>query len=601
MDGLDPRRVRAMMNRGELPNFTRLVDLGQMSEMESTCPPISPVAWSSFMTGVNPGKHNIFDFLNRDLHSLRPELSSARISSPVRTRWRQHAPEIAGLRKSRPFWHLLADRGILSAALRVPITFPPEPFGGLSLAAMCVPDLRGTQGTFTVFEEVGSGQTLTGGQRVEVVFQNGRAETRLDGPRIDEQFLSIPLAFRWSPSQPDLLLLDVSGETLRLQRGVHSPWVRLFFRSGWRRIHGIARFLLTGPSPAFRLYVTPIQIDPEHPALPIGHPAAFPIYLAKLIGPFATLGLAEDTWARNEGILDESSFQAQADSIQAEREAMFFALLNRMPRGFLTCVFDLPDRIQHLFWADRATADNAIDTAYRRMDNLLGQTLDRLDPQSLLFVMSDHGFAAFRRGVNLNAWLRDHGWLTLKPDAADADFLGAIDWTRTRAYSFGLSGIHLNLRGRESQGLVNPEEAVDLKESIRNLLMDLIDPIDGTRAILQVYDNKTIYTGPYAENGPDLVVGFADGYRASWDNAVGAVAPTVFSDNTRHWCGDHCVDRSLVPALIACNRPFHAPAGKPPSILDLAPTILKLFGITPPAYMDGTAWTGFETRHAKTT
>jgi predicted AlkP superfamily phosphohydrolase/phosphomutase len=601
MDGLDPRRVQSMMDRGELPNFARLGHSGRISEMTSSCPPISPVAWSSFMTGVNPGKHNIFDFLNRDLRSLRPELSSARISSPARHRWRQPAAEITGLRKSQPFWHLLMNHGVFSAALRVPITFPPEPFGGLSLSAMCVPDLRGSQGTFTVFEEAGSGRSLTGGQRIEVVFQNGRADTLLEGPRFGNKSLSVPLVFHWASSQPDLLLLNVSGETLRLQRGVHSPWVRLSFRSGWRRIHGIARFQFTGPSPTFRLYVTPVQIDPEHPALPIGNPASFPIYLAKLIGPFATLGLAEDTWARNEGVLDEAGFQAQAESIQAEREAMFFALLDRIPRGFLTCVFDLPDRIQHLFWADQATADNAIAKAYRQMDVLLGQTLDRLDPESLLWVMSDHGFASFRRGVNLNAWLRDHGWLTLKPDATDADFLGAIDWSRTRAYSFGLSGIYLNLRGREAQGIVNPDEVSDLKNKILTRLSQLTDPLNGSTAIVQVYDNHTIYTGPYAGNGPDLIVGFADGYRASWENAVGAVSATVFSDNTRHWCGDHCVDRSLVPAFLACNRPFNSPDGKSPSILDLAPTILHLFGITPPGYMDGTILTGFELPHANQT
>ena len=255
MDGLDPRRVRALMDRGELPNFQQLSSLGQMTEMESTCPPISPVAWSSFMTGVNPGKHNIFDFLNRDLRSLRPELSSARITTPLRRRFRQPATEVALLRKSRPFWAILGDQGVFSAALRVPITFPPEPFNGLSLAAMCVPDLRGTQGTFSVYEESGSGRPLTGGQRVEVTFQNGRSQTQLEGPRIGEHALSIPLTIQWTPQQPDRLILQVGGETLRLDRGVHSAWIRLSFRFGLRRIRGIARFQLTGPSPLFRLYV----------------------------------------------------------------------------------------------------------------------------------------------------------------------------------------------------------------------------------------------------------------------------------------------------------------------------------------------------------
>lgn len=586
LDGLDPAVAARLMDRGELPALTSLRASGTFAQLGTTCPPISPVAWSSFATGVNPGKHNIFDFLGRDLRTCRPELSSTRIATGRRGPWRRQVSEIELRRKSKPFWTILGEHGVFSTILRVPITFPPEPFRGLLLSGMCVPDLRGTQGSSTVFESgARTGATSsTGGIRIPVTVNGGRIRTSLPGPPSDGGSLDVPVEIRLATS-PGSAELRVCGQTLRLKAGAYSDWAPLTFGRGLRRVHGICRFLLQSTAPEFRLYVTPIQIDPERPAMPISHPPYYAAYLGKLHGPFATLGLAEDTWALSEGVIDEAAFLQQTCDIHAEREEIFFEALKHVRRGVCCCVFDATDRIQHMFHGCPDPA--AVENVYRQADALVGRTLKEVDDQTVLLVVSDHGFTSFRRSVHLNAWLAREGFLAVKPDGSGAEYLAGVDWGKTVAYSFGLSGIYLNMKGREAQGVVAGEAArKELKRDIAKRLSALVDPASGQRAIRTVYDADDVYRGPYRDNGPDLIVGYESGYRASWDTAVGKTGGEVFADNTKAWSGDHCVDRALVPGVFFCNRKVDLAAG-PPQITDLAPTILHLMGIAKPAHMDG--------------
>jgi predicted AlkP superfamily phosphohydrolase/phosphomutase len=358
----------------------------------------------------------------------------------------------------------------------------------------------------------------------------------------------------------------------------------------------VCRFRLEALQPHLRLYVSPIHLDPERPAMPISHPLFYSIYLAKLHDSFATLGLAEDTWALNSGAISEEAFLEQAWAIHDERERMFFDALRRMPRGLTACVFDGPDRIQHMFYRhdvpdhpanagrDCTRFAHVIDEMYVRMDDLVGRVAAEVDDDAVLMVLSDHGFCAFRRGVNLNVWLRENGYLVPREGCEPGDYLAGVDWSQTRAYAFGLSGIYLNLAGRESQGIVPRTEAAALRAEIAGNLAGLHD-VDGRRAIKAVHDGHTAYRGPYVSNGPDLIVGYERGYRASWSNAVGRIDGPLIHDNTRYWSGDHCVDPELVPGVFFANR--RLPAGAIASIVDLAPTILQLFGVPIPGYMDG--------------
>ena len=321
-----------------------------------------------------------------------------------------------------------------------------------------------------------------------------------------------------------------------------------------------------------------MQIDPEKPALPISHPPYYAAYLAKLQGSFATLAMAEDTGALNEGVIDEDDFLAQAKLIQNEREAMFFSALDHQRSGVVACVFDTSDRVQHMFYRylDPAQAvtkhSGAIERMYCDMDRLVGKTLEHADRDSdkdtAVFVLSDHGFCSFRRGVNLNAWLHQNGYLALKGDE--------IDWPCTRAYTVGLGGLSLNVRGREAQGVVDPEDASSLTAELISRLAGLRDEDSGEIAIRNVY--------AYPDAAPDLIVGYARGYRASWDAALGKVSARVFEDNLKAWSGDHCVDPSLVPGVLFSNRKLDS---DDPGIEDMAPTALRLFGIQPPEWMEG--------------
>jgi predicted AlkP superfamily phosphohydrolase/phosphomutase len=352
------------------------------------------------------------------------------------------------------------------------------------------------------------------------------------------------------------------------------------------------------------LYVTPINIDPDKPGMPISHPSYYATYLAKRIGPYATLGLAEDTWALNEGVTDEATFLKQTYDIDAERQKMFFAGMDTLRTGALVCVFDATDRIQHMFWRHRdarhparrnppagAAHPDAIDDLYRHNDAFLGRVVARLRKRDVLLVLSDHGFTSFRRGVNLNGWLRQEGYLVLKPGTdGSSQWLGDVDWSATRAYALGLTGLYLNVSGREIGGIVSPGAAANaLKAEIMRKLSGLIDisAETGEIAITEAFDPYRLYAGPYLDNAPDLLIGYNAGYRVSWDCANGIVAGPVFDDNTKAWSGDHCVDPRLVPGVLFSSRPLGHPDGTDPSLIDIAPTVLRLFGIDPPAHMDG--------------
>jgi predicted AlkP superfamily phosphohydrolase/phosphomutase len=397
--------------------------------------------------------------------------------------------------------------------------------------------------------------------------------------------------------------LTVGATTVTLAVGELSGWLPLPFPAApGVTVAGIARVQVLELGEHVSIYMSPINLDPEAPAMPISHPDYYAGYLAKRHGAYATLGLAEDTWALNEGVTDDATFLKQAHDIDDERRTMFLTSLEKLRAGTLVCVFDATDRIQHMFWryidpkhpAHRKDAPpehrDAIKALYQKNDALVGQVLQTLGPNDLLMVVSDHGFSSFRRGVNLNAWLLREGYLTLK-DGTDGstEWLRDVDWSKTRAYCLGLSGLFLNLRGREASGIVAPgDEARALKAEIIAKLKQLPDQAGGDIGVREAFDTTALYQGPYSENAPDLVIGYNAGYRTSWDCATGMVSGLVFEDNTKAWSGDHCIDPRLVPGVVFCNRKIEETRDL--SIVDIAPTALRLFGLEPPPHMDGRPW-----------
>ena len=609
LDGQDPKLTDQFMREGILPNFSALASTGSYRRLKTTFPSVSPVAWSSFSTGSHPARHNIFDFLDRDRRTYLPMLSSAHIGKIDRFlkigRYRipLRKPELRLLRKSKPFWTILGEYRIWSTVLRVPITFPPDNFYGAELSAMCVPDLLGTQGTFLLYTTRPQGLAFKeGGLRFTVAIDNDCVTARLQGP--DNAFvdgtppLTLPLRVRLD-REARQVHVEVGSHKVTLPVGTLSDWIPLAFSAlPGVTVKGLTRLLVTELGEHFSLYVSPINLDPDAPAMPISHPSYYATYLAKRVGPFATLGLAEDTWALNEGVTDDGTFLQQTYDIDRERESMFFASLDRLRRGCLVCVFDATDRIQHMFWRDldpghpagrgreQAPHRDAIRELYRHNDAMVGRVRERMRDGDVLMVISDHGFSSFRRGVNLNQWLLREGYLTLKPGTdGSTEWLRDVDWTATRAYALGLTGMFLNLHGREANGIVAPgADAAALKAEIMAKLRNLADTDKAAVGVNEAFDTTALYSGPYLENAPDLIIGYNAGYRTSWDCATGMVSGPVFEDNLKPWSGDHCIDPRLVPGVFFCNRPVTT---KEPSLIDIAPTALRLFGIDPPPYMDG--------------
>jgi predicted AlkP superfamily phosphohydrolase/phosphomutase len=609
-DGMDFNLFNRFRKQGhKFPHFEKLAAQGTFAPLWSTEPPISPVAWSTFTTGVNPGKHNIFDFLTTDRATYMPKMSGSDIIPPRRSLkvgpWEipLGTPKIELKRKSQSFWKIVSSKGVYASVLRMPFTFPPEKFYGSMLAGLGTPDLRGTQGSFSFYSDgAAASYDISDGVFESLTPLGGdRFSGRIKGPghpfRKGNPPLEIPFTLKLDRGARQAEI-SVGKETFTLEQNRLSPWVKLEFKAGLIGVAGIGQWVLEDVQP-LKLYLSPINIDPEKPSMPVSHPKIFSVYLAKLLGSFATLGMAEDTWSLNERVLSEKNFIDQVYRTQEERERIFFNTLAKIKDGLVIQVFETTDRIQHMFWrylpdsgspAPRPSQDpvvtDSILESYRCMDAFLEKLFKKLLPNDLLMIVSDHGFNAFNRGFNLNTWLHREGYLVLNEGKkTSGKWYADVDWSRSRAYGQGLNGIFLNVKGRESQGIVAAgEESERLKREIREKLMKVVDEAHGKSPVRKAFLREEIYRGPYTVNAPDVVVGYEAGYRVSWESAVNYIGEELFSDNTRMWSGDHAFTRDQVPGIFFCNRKMRE---KDPGLIDISPTVLAAFGIDKPGFIDG--------------
>jgi predicted AlkP superfamily phosphohydrolase/phosphomutase len=606
LDGLEPKLVDKYIAEGHLPNLKELSERGSFKRLGTTLPALSPVAWSSFQTGVNPGAHNIFDFLTRDKRHCLPQLASTETTTAQKVinilgiRFNRNKTAVNITRKSQPFWKILGNHGVFANIIRVPISYPPEKFNGNILSAMCTPDLKGTQGSFSYFttSKLASDKSTGGDSKVFSRIGDSLGGT-LEGPPAPGSKDNLKINFTLIPSKDNQSAkLNLQGQEIQLKANSFSEWIELEFKNGNHKISGIARFCLRPINDTVSLYVSPINIHPEKPALPIAEPITFSSWLAKKNGLFGTLGLMEDTWGRNELALDDARFLEQTYLTHNEREQMFFDALERTREGLCICVFDASDRIQHMFWRyldenhpspleDKTKFGATILEMYKKMDCLIGRAQKKLGQNDHLIILSDHGFASFRRCINLNTWLMKEGYLTLKDGkTVGADYLQDVDWSKTKAFAIGLTGIYINRIGREARGIVSEDEALKIKSEIAQKLEQLKDPLDGSPTVRKVHDASTSYKGLYTDEAPDLIVGYYPGFRVSWDSITGTVEPEIFSDNIKAWSGDHHVDPELIPGILFTNRKVKK---ERPHITDIAPTVLDLFAVKKPAYMEGEA------------
>jgi len=591
LDGLEPSIVQSMLGREELPNLNRIRKSGSFRSLRTTYPAQTPVAWSSFATGTNPGGHGIFDFISRDPRTYQPDIALSAFERP-KSAFAQ--PRVVNRRQGVPVWQTLTKAGVPSIVLRCPCTFPPESINGTMLAGVGVPDLRGSQSKGTFYTQDKGAQAQENEQLI-LLERGDSVNTRVIGPRNTKQ--SPP-----SDTQAEIKVqVDKAARKVMIQTGGTpakievaergwSDWVRFKFKfSMLQSVTGIARFYLRQLEPHLEFYVSAVNFDPAAPLFPLSAPATYSKELAEKIGPFSTLGMAEDHNGLNNGRLDERAYLQQCELVLAEREKMMRFELGRFQEGLFFTLFDTPDRVQHMLWRFRdknhpnyvpelaRDLGHSIEEHYQRCDRLLEPVLNAADENTLLIVLSDHGFGTFRRAFHTNTWLSQNGLLTLKDGHKPSEDMGEgfaqVDWSKTYAYALGLGGIYLNRKGRESGGILEEgSETERVKTAIQEALPTVVDPEIKSLAVRSVSRREDLYSGAYVANSPDLLVNFNPGFRVSWQTALGAFSHELIEDNTRRWSGDHIIDPDAVPGVLFMNQ---ASQCETPNIIDLAPTILK--------------------------
>lgn len=604
-DGLDYGITRALLDQGRLPNFARLASTGGFAPLATSIPPQSPVAWSTFITGLDPGGHGIFDFIHRDPRTMVPYLSTTRTVPSARTialgdwQFPLSSGTVEQLRHGQPFWEVLEARGIETTIVRMPANFPPSGTATRELSGMGTPDLLGTYGTFSFYTSEAyafGGRTLSGGAWYPVAVEGGVVRSRLHGPDNPFRRVAEPVTADFTvyvdASQP-VAKLVVGDEERILSTGEWSDWLPVDFdlRVPGQALRGMARFYLKQVRPDFELYVSPINFDPMDPAMPVSQPAGYAAELAAATGRFYTQGMPEDTHALREGALSRDEFLAQARLAGDEVRVQYGQVLSQFRSGLLFYYFGNVDQVAHMMFRardpghpayDRASDPGyaaVIDELYVGLDRVVGDTLDALGPDDTLVVMSDHGFASWRRSFHLNTWLKQEGFLTLANPARadDPGFFGNVDWSRTRAYAMGLNGLYINVRGREGEGVVAPEDRDRVVAEISARLLQTIDPATGLPAITRVFRREDIYTDAgLFDRAPDLVIGYAKGTRGSDETALGGIPKEVMVDNQELWSGDHCMDPAAVPGVLLSSRVLRKPAL---SLDKLAAAVLAEFGV----------------------
>jgi predicted AlkP superfamily phosphohydrolase/phosphomutase len=207
----------------------------------------------------------------------------------------------------------------------------------------------------------------------------------------------------------------------------------------------------------------------------------------------------------------------------------------------------------------------------------LGSIRERLPANTLLIVMSDHGFQPYTRKLHLNAWLRDAGYLVMKDGKKTGHILtDDVDWSKTRAYGVGFNGLYLNRAGRESEGIVSATEADKLMGEISRKLEALKDPKGGRSVVLKMYSSAEIYSGPRTSEAPDLVVGYNESYGCSDESTLGEITEEILEDNTSRWSGNHLMSPDVVPGILLMNRKLSSDGH---DLTDVTATVLSHYGI----------------------
>ena len=597
IDGMSGGLLERYIAEGRMPNAARLIQSGSLARLETTHPPLSPVAWSSFITGAGPETHGIYDFVTRDPTTYTAQFSLAGLHHGLR------GESVVNRREGTPFWDTLERDGVPCTLLRIPCEYPQTSPRGHVLAGMGTPDIRGGYGSFTLFtaEPGVRSHAVPGGEIISIPAGMATHDLALGGPAgHDGRPATVRLRATVS-TDGGVVDIALGDQRVLLRTGEWSGWLRVRFPLGGARgsVGAICRLAILDSAPYLRLYVSPINIDPgDAGGLPLSTPRRLARELDRALGPFHTQGLPADTAALSAGVFSDADYREQAMFVCREELRLLDHALDGFRDGLLFVYLSVLDQNSHMFWRalDRrhplhnrhlaAEHGDFPGDLYAQMDAAIGKVMRRAGNDDLVMVFSDHGFGSFRRQFNLNSWLLANGFATLRPGVEQeaVRMLDGFDWGRTAAYGLGINGLYLNREGREAEGRLSPGDAGTLLPRLRDALLEARDPATGAAILADVHVPPRTAAGHLS--APDLVLGYADGYRSSWDTVLGGCPRATLADNLDPWSGDHAMAPSLVPGVLMASRP--AP-GAPAGIWDLAPSLLRLFGTERNTTMTGRA------------
>lgn len=631
VDGMDPVILSRLMGEGKMPNFAQLARDGSYQTLGTSNPPQSPVAWSSFVTGMDPGGHGIFDFVHRDPKTYHPVSSATSVDEepPAALRAFGYVVPLWGgeMRNNRggtPWWDRLVEAGVDVEVYQVPGNFPTPPSKAKVLSGMGTVDLRGGFGTYTFYTDAPVAKANPKGdiQRLSVddLDLDGIPDTArgiLRGP---------PNQFRLEPGETpgindylttgvtisidansDTAAIEVGGNVVVLQEGEWSNWVPVTFDAlplGLSSAEGIVRFYAKQLRPHLQVYASPVNLSPADSPMEIASPGSFLEEVYNGVGYFYTQGLPEETDALADDTFNDDDYLSQVALVLDDTQRLIQFALERFEPGDTTFVYLSDIDLQcHMLWRhgdpkypqaqphpafepeSAAAHQHDIEQFYRGVDEALGKIRDQLPPDTLLIVMSDHGFQPYTRKLHLNAWLRDQGYLVLKDGKTKGHIVqDDVDWSRTKAYGVGFNGLYLNRKGREGQGILSEAEAVAVGKEIAAALTAYRDPENGEQVVLRVDVGAEIYSPARAGEGPDLVVGYNAGYGCSDASTLGEITEVVIEDNTSRWSGNHLMAPEVVPGVLLVNRKL---PGEGHQLTDLTATLLQHYGLARPAELQG--------------
>ena len=647
IDGLDPDLLKEAIARfpERTKNFQALHAAGAgIQDLKTAVPPQSPVAWSNFITGRNPGGHGIFDFIHRDpttygvKSSITNDEPGTEIYVPGTTYKMPWGGSSEPNRTGQPFWSVLGEHDVPADVWRMPINYPVEAGKGLSFPGMMTPAVDSAYGEATLFTtdvvkklEV----EVAGGKAKQLNFRNGKAVAQLPGPMNSFQDVEDADGHRHpAVCEVDLTLyvdeasnaVAVSvdgGATLVLRPGEWSDFTPVVFSMvpmGMSDMGGIVRFYLRSLTPEVELYASAVNMDPLAPAAVISEPDHAAADLAGEIGLYYTQGMAEDVGALKRGLIDDEEFMQQATLVYEERGRMLDAALDRYmgsdEGGLLFFYYSSVDLCAHMMWrhtdedhphhdAEFAAQDSTwwsgregstwkdtVMDLILRMDPILGHIRARIGEDTGIVVMSDHGFAPYRRKFDLNSWLYDEGYLVLQEGKTKELPLGTegfvevniadpsvVDWSKTKAYGMGFNGLYLNRVGREAQGVVTDAEVPALLAELKQKLEALVDPKTGERPVYRCDLASEVYVGERVAEAPEIQVGYNSNYGNSDEASTGRVTNAWLSDNLGGtFNGSHLMSPDVVEGILLTNRELEPGQHR---LEDLTTSILSFYGVEP--------------------